>query len=94
MKTNNAISLLESYLLSKENDTIQLVGIKEHKSLNLPYTSIFFNYFGIGYEIKVYNSTFMIVRLKGCPGTVCDSIEKAKFEIDKILKSLMEYIND
>lgn len=87
METKNIVNLLEAYLLSQNQYLVSLTSIKESKSAQLPYTVIKFKYLCVDYEIKVFNPEFMILKVSGMTGTVCDCLKTMRQELDKIFIS-------
>lgn len=93
METQNIVNLLEAYLLSQNQYLVSLTGIKESKSAQIPYTIIKFKYLCVDYEIKVFNPSFMILKVSGMTGIVCDSLKTMRKELDELINAT-KYFED
>jgi len=87
VETQNIVNLLEARLLSQHKNLVLLLGIKEHKKTRVPYTSIKFRFQCNNYEIKVFNSKFMILKESETTGTVYDNLKKMHKALDEIITS-------
>ena len=92
MKTEATASLIESYLLNtKKYIKPYGVSIKQVKSTHTPHHLVKFTCLGAQYEIKVFAPDFMIFKVAGLPGKVCDSLIEAKNQIDFLLDSSLSH---
>ena len=90
MDTNIVQDLLIAYL-STYNYNVDHVNTSDHKAstLGLDYKSIRFNYYGTKAEIRIYNPSFIKVRVLNTPGMVCDNLVSAKDAIDRLPRRYM-----
>ena len=82
----NVETLQDLILLHINNKTTYLsnVHVVKHSNSLFKYTSLHFKYNGIDVEIKIYNSSFIQIKIDNNLGKVCDSLSNVRFEIDKL----------
>lgn len=74
--------LLHLYNKSNHLDNIQIV--KHNNGYLFNYTSLHFTYFGHRVEIRIYNSTFIKIKIDDSPGVVKDNLTGVRNYIDSL----------
>ena len=83
MNIETTTDLILLYLQNHKTKVCGKIGVADYRN-NIPYRSIKFNYIGYDVEIRIYNSSYINVRVDNYPSEVCDSVSTLRSAIDKL----------
>jgi hypothetical protein len=83
MNIETTTDLILLYLQNHRTKVCGRIGVADHRQI-IPYRSIKFDYMGYDVEVRIYNPSYINVRVNDFPCEVCDSVSALRSAIDKL----------
>jgi hypothetical protein len=85
MNVETLQELILLYLYTQKSSYLSNVQVVKHTSdLLVKYTSLYFKFDYYNIEIRIYNNSFIKIRVDDNPGIVCNDISGVRSYIDRL----------